>query len=374
MDFEPFASVRLRGKRFDRKGLPVAAAEFLARFERVVAYMARLAYLEQHPQRRRAPRGWRSALDLRVVGFEDGSTVPLLERETTPFGVATTGIPDYYDVGLRMTVETVAAVSQGRKPPHPLTDVELAEFQALAALLQADEKFEVGQSAGSYDAIMNAGDDALFEHLRDDLKKIDRGVAVGQIIGTNSAKQTFLMQTASRQITGSYDIAMAAAVREHQVDEQSPDRPTVAITGDVLRKANGAISEFRSVDYLTLAGEQAREIILDRLKTLFGLRPGWAGPGSAALSPQAWVNYEHLLTSLGHRVDTRAEPIGTPGGGIRLEWERYGDQFIAEIEPEGGLYLCVLRKEGPRADAEAEVPEFASSTLEAFIQDGAMPS
>lgn len=73
----------------------------------------------------------------------------------------------------------------------------------------------------------------------------------------------------------------------------------------------------------------------------------------------------------GGQLGTRTEPVATADGGIRLEWNQFGDEYIVEIEPTGGLYLCVLRGNGQ--DEDRAVSVFSVETLTAFCRTGELP-
>ncbi len=103
---------------------------------------------------------------------------------------------------------------------------------------------------------------------------------------------------------------------------------------------------------------------MSRLDSLLSLRDGWDGPGSISVSKQAFLNYSRFIELLGPRLRMDAEPMATPSGGLRMEWERGRNSYVAEIEADGGMFLCRL---GPTPDDDREI-ELPYADLDALVQ------
>ncbi|MFV9634859.1 hypothetical protein [Mycobacterium neumannii] len=108
---------------------------------------------------------------------------------------------------------------------------------------------------------------------------------------------------------------------------------------------------------------------MSRLDSLLALRDGWDGPNSIAVSKQALMNYTRFIDLLGPRLRMDAEPMATPGGGIRMEWERGPYSYIAELEGNGGMFLCRLGQT-PDDDREIELPYTDLRMLMEFFEGG----
>jgi len=114
---------------------------------------------------------------------------------------------------------------------------------------------------------------------------------------------------------------------------------------------------------------KARRAVMSRLDSLVALKDGWDGPNSVAVSNQAFMNYTRFLDLLGPRLRIDAEPMATPSGGIRMEWERGPYSYIAEIEGNGGMFLCRLGPT-PDDDREIELPYVDLRALAQFFEVG----
>ncbi|MCV7385378.1 hypothetical protein [Mycolicibacter longobardus] len=112
---------------------------------------------------------------------------------------------------------------------------------------------------------------------------------------------------------------------------------------------------------------------MSRLDSLLSLTDGWDGPGSISVSKQALTNYTHFIDLLGPRVRLDAEPMATPNGGIRMEWDRGENSYVAEIEGNGGMFLCKLGS-SPIDDREIELPYTDFDLLIQFFEVGTIVS
>jgi len=108
---------------------------------------------------------------------------------------------------------------------------------------------------------------------------------------------------------------------------------------------------------------------MSRLETLMSLREGWDGPSSVAVTGLAHANYNEFIRALGIDIHPDVEPMATPSGGIRMEWERGDYTYIAEIQGDGGLYLCALGPT-PTDDRDVELKTMDVRKLTRFFRDG----
>jgi hypothetical protein len=118
---------------------------------------------------------------------------------------------------------------------------------------------------------------------------------------------------------------------------------------------------------------RTREEIVTRLRSLAELRDGWDGPNSRAPLEAPVCSYLELVESLGLDVRSEIEPMASPDGGLRIEWDRGSCTYIAELQGDGRMYLCVLGD----IDSDDHDATFASVDMPAlvrFIQDGTIVS
>lgn len=90
---------------------------------------------------------------------------------------------------------------------------------------------------------------------------------------------------------------------------------------------------------------------MSRLAAIERLQDGWDGPGSVAVGSVAFREYRAFVDRF-PRTPADLEPMPTPTGGLRMEWDRGASSYIAEIERDGGMFLCFL---GPDENDDFEV-------------------
>ncbi len=93
---------------------------------------------------------------------------------------------------------------------------------------------------------------------------------------------------------------------------------------------------------------------LVRLEALKGLKPGWDGWRALPLSQTAIDNYLAFYEAVAEKPDPRLFPLATPHGGIRIEWECDGYDFIMDFEEDGRMWICALCDEDIEMDFERD--------------------
>ena len=77
----PFATLVFRGKRFDGAVMPLEALPELAAYRDLLAAVAREFFFAENPGRLRLPKGFADSFRLSLARIEQGSAVPIVERE-----------------------------------------------------------------------------------------------------------------------------------------------------------------------------------------------------------------------------------------------------------------------------------------------------
>lgn len=110
------------------------------------------------------------------------------------------------------------------------------------------------------------------------------------------------------------------------------------------------------------------EVLAERLRELSRLSDGWMGPDSVGPLLKVSETSHDLLFRLESVPENMAvAPI--PDGGIRFEWRKDSIDFVAEVEADGGLYLCAL-PENSRDDWDIQYEKVNAEAFVSFVQDG----
>lgn len=167
--------------------------------------------------------------------------------------------------------------------------------------------------------------------------------------------QTVKMQLALMStvvVASSFVGSAATTVWERPTQSPNVDASKISIPSSSMKPG---VSPTR----VTLTPEAAggsKEVVMAKLVTIERLQDGWDGPGSLAVKPIAFQGYRDLVDRF-LQVPVELEPMPTPRGGLRMEWDRGEYSYVAEIEGDGGMFLCAI---GPTEsdDYELELEKF----------------
>ena len=77
-----FLKPHLKGERFQGGGIPLDVLADISALGEMVIEVAKLCYLEQHPDRKRSPKRFTASFSLNLAGVEKASAIPVIDLET----------------------------------------------------------------------------------------------------------------------------------------------------------------------------------------------------------------------------------------------------------------------------------------------------
>ena len=77
-----FLRPRLCGKRFEGGGIPLEVLKDLSVLEDMLKDVAKWRFLQDHPERKRIPKGFAVDVELKLSDVAVGSTVPVITFKT----------------------------------------------------------------------------------------------------------------------------------------------------------------------------------------------------------------------------------------------------------------------------------------------------
>lgn len=111
---------------------------------------------------------------------------------------------------------------------------------------------------------------------------------------------------------------------------------------------------------------------MSKLALILEAEEGWDAEHSLPADRIAVAHYLEFLKSVAAARLADAEPILTDDGFIRMEWEREGIDYVAEIGPDS-LWLCSLGVSASGSDDDAiELDLYDQSLLAQFFSSGAL--
>ena len=135
-----FLKPRLDGVRFDEHSIPLEVLKDWAAFEELVLEVARSLYLKEHPERKRAPRGFADSFSLHLSGVENGSAKPVIQR-LLPDG-ASPVMNDIFERARDLVLLTISAAALNRALPAEFPRDLLGYFDQFGRSLRDGEKVE----------------------------------------------------------------------------------------------------------------------------------------------------------------------------------------------------------------------------------------
>jgi hypothetical protein len=154
---QSFVQPRFTGPRFEEHTLPVDVARDLAAYEALLIDLAKRLFLQDHPERRRAPKGF-SDVHLAIVDVEDGSVVPSLALVETAVPTDQLsffhGATDLYFTQARDLIAECIAAPESALPERFPKEL-LSRFNQLGRSLRKGEALELQRPNNAQTAVLN---------------------------------------------------------------------------------------------------------------------------------------------------------------------------------------------------------------------------
>ncbi|MET9313004.1 hypothetical protein ABZX12_14330 [Kribbella sp. NPDC003505] len=346
-----FGMIRMRGGRYEAHGLPLAGAEELRRYERLVVRTARSLYMRAHPKRKRAPRGFPEHTSLRLTAIDEGSVVPVLERHDSSAAPSLLTAEDYFDEARLLINSALKGLSStnGRIDPRFPADC-LKEFANFGRSLQAGEAIEFSDD-GTDPAVFNKDIRTRLQTLaRLDSIEVEL-VVQGQITGLRSSPQQFdfVMSGTEKKLVCNYiDAAIWNDLKEFQGFGERAPMTSLSVVAE--QSMNGEIISI--IDVLAVEAALPADWA-KRIEELSQLGSGWLYPDTPPPSSVAIDAAEQFMLACVDEAIDRPGIFPTPGGGVQLEWSRAGIEVEVEFMDNGsarGLWISTDTEAGDEQD------------------------
>lgn len=138
-----FLKPRLTGPRFEGHAIPLEVLRDLAVLEELIVEVARWKYLEDHPGRKRIPRGFTRGVQFKLVAIEDGSAQAVINLEIDANELFPTENQQCFEAARDAVVAAVQAAEHGTSVIEHLPDHLLGYFDRLGRSLREGEACEL---------------------------------------------------------------------------------------------------------------------------------------------------------------------------------------------------------------------------------------
>lgn len=299
----------LIGDRFANHEVPLEVLKDFAAFEELLMEVAKLEYLDDHPDRLRIPKGFTKGVELRLAAIEDGSAI--LSLVLAGLSLADTSV--YVTRAHERIVNTIANVSAGVAPG--LAPELLRYFDRFGRSLLEGERITFQRAAGGTTSLTPEVREKLL-HASQAEEWTEEKLLKGRVAAADMADGEFELELADgtklkAPLERQNNETVLTALGEYQ------NFRMLAVKGVVRKDKSGHYKKVDTVEHLNLLH------LLDvetRLEELASLKDRWLDGGGIALDR---TRLKVLAEEFERHFD-KSLPLPhlypTPEGSILAEW------------------------------------------------------
>lgn len=373
MTNDRFGEFVLEGPIFKAEGMPVEAAAELIAYKALVLDVAKQLYLRKNPHRERSKRYLASEFDLRLTKVDQGSAdvTMVLPARPAPRQGSLLPIEDsqaIFGESRDLVSDTISLMATKGQlaPAFPLKC--LPKFRSLGKTLPAGHGIRFADPSGSHRSRMTPSVREKFLQLLDDSATELRQEVAGIIVELDPERTVFHLRTSDGDRIQCFYGGAVTNVDKSLLADENGEGPLVTVQGDALVGRDGVLQRFTLVDAVEVPAVAGLDALIERIDVLTALEDGWMGPHSLAIRPAVKSSVEDAIRHL-QLVPNGLATAPLPDGGVRFEWARGPVEYVAEVEADGGLYLCVL-PEASDEDVDKQLNVFDKESFLRFVEDG----
>lgn len=313
----PFLQPRLVGERFQGGAIPLEVLKDFAVLEEMIVEVAKWAYLSDHPERRRSPRGFTSGISLKITAVHEGSAIPVIALFTAANGLFPEENQLYFERARDQFVNAIEAAAHNGPVTAHLPESLLGYFDRIGRSLRDDESIEFNADDASRPARLTRTTRRKLLLASGHVQEVAEEVALrGTIPEADQDTMSFTLQV----INGPRVRATAGSQHLQTIIDAFNGYRTgtrVVLQGVARYNRYNQLQRIESVEHVSLLDPNDVGARLDEMR---GLQPGWLdGDGI----PPSAEGLDWLSRSFeAHYPDRLTLPYlyPTPEGGIRAEW------------------------------------------------------
>ncbi|MCK4343185.1 MAG: hypothetical protein KAY37_15840 [Phycisphaerae bacterium] len=142
MSTETFLQPRLIGERFEGHAIPLEFLKDLAVLEEMIVEVAKWRFLEEHPERKRSPRGFTEGIELKLTGVEDGSAIAVISLVVASSTLFPPDNQSYFEEARDAIVSVIDAAKQDKSITERFPEKALGYFDRMGRSLRSGEAIE----------------------------------------------------------------------------------------------------------------------------------------------------------------------------------------------------------------------------------------
>lgn len=275
--------LRFEGSRFDGAEIPVSALQELLRFQELIIAAAKTQWEQQNPDQE-IPSNFEETLALTLKRIEEGSAVPVLEREAVDHSLDEIFGDGVDDVHL-LFADVYSDSSSIDAPSFP-DWADIDAFWNFGSSIESDEAIVLSATVGSTRTIKFTGESRkkIIPTLKDRLKKSDAqqhttksdGIIVGKVLRVDKTAKSFqiLGIAPERKVNARFtDSRIGRIAAQSLADGMGGVQSYVRILGKI-RLVNGIPERILKADSIE-ALKPTDSPRIERIAAIAALELGW---------------------------------------------------------------------------------------------------
>lgn len=358
MSTEPFLSPKLTGPRFEGHAIPLEFLKDLAVLEELIIEVAKVKYLEQHPDRQRTPRGFTDGVEFKLTGIGEGSAIAIISLSLAIVGNALFPPPKqtYFELGRDAIASAIRAADMNQKVTDHLPEKTLTYFDRIGRSLRDGEAIEFTTTPQTGPARLTKETRRRLILASERVKELTEDTAVrGTVPEADQDNMTFEVQLFDgRKVNAPIATQHLDTILE--AFNGYKDGTRVLLQGVGRFSRSDRLLGFESIEHVNIL--DACDISA-RIEELQPLQNGWLeGRGIAPSN----TGLQWLASSFAQNYPENI-PLPylypTEEGGVRAEWSRGPSEASLDIN------LETHGAEWHLLDIETGIEDFASLNLDA---------
>ena len=354
-----FLRPELVGARFEGGAIPLEMLNELPALGEMIVAVAKWRYLQDHPDRKRTPRGFAESASLRLTGVEEGSAIPVIDLAfASPSSSDVPQLPGmpgvfgkYFEEARDYIIAAISAAERGEADTYGLPDECLRYFDRFGRSLHEGESIDFNSRSGGNAARLTRASRRkllLASHVNEMTEEV---IVHGLIPEADQDRMTFQIQMAEGRKVNAV------------MDEQH--RETIL---EVFNRYHGnglawmrGIGKYDRQERLVKIESIEEIIALDaldvplRLGEFRALKEGWLEGEGCALSREG-LNWLATQFEQHYPADLPLPYLyPTPEGGVRAEWSEGANAVVLETNLDNHSASWLWFDRGTDADYEREL-------------------
>lgn len=328
----PFLAPRMVGLRFAEHAIPLDLLKELAVLEALIIEVAKWCYLQDHPERKRSPKGFTDGIALKLFGVGEGSAVPQLSLVVEQPQLVPPQVQTYLENARERVIGAIDAAEHDESIAQHLPDALLTYFDRIGRGLRDGEAIEFAPEAADRKARLNKMTRRKLVLASSQVQELTEDVALrGSIPEADQDKMTFEIQVINgprvvAPIAGQHLQTVMDAFNGYKQGAQ------VLLQGIGRYNRYDRLQSLESVEHLSLLEPND---ISARLEEFKALRRGWLDGTKGVAPSNAGLGW--LAESFRRHYPDELPPpylYPTAEGGVQAEWSLGGWEITLEIDLE----------------------------------------